>query len=455
MFLAHFHTALLVVYGLDLVLWFFTSFQENSGEWAVRLDRIAANYLRTWFVVDLVAVVQALYPEPKPKPTNAGPDPRPRPRPRPHAHTRPRPRACKSRPTPRTVPRPTPTPRREIIRARTPMHARSQNITSPSPRLMQVPWAVGPWGTPGLPSVPVLAMLKVLRLSHALSNQGIGSSLPMTSLGGVLMRFSRMFVGFFLLVHWFACTFYAVATITGEAEDPYLARLAALAPWERYVIELYNALSMMLGERMDGEPDARRAAVAMVAMLTGALVVAAVFGNVAVLITSINMSETRQQEKMDRINESMSTCRLPLELQAVIRQYYLYSWARHKESASSMFVEQRCQTLASAQCPSSAPTPPLKRRAPGVSVASPEGMILSGGDVLGRVPEPAAFSKLPIPCTAFDTFPAGRGPLSCAAPQGAPRALPRRAGRGAHLQAARRGRARNARALGQRRDLQP
>ena len=51
----------------------------------------------------------------------------------------------------------------------------------------------------------------------------------------------------------FACTFYAVATITGEAEDPYLARLAALAPWERYVIELYNALSMMLGERLDGE----------------------------------------------------------------------------------------------------------------------------------------------------------------------------------------------------------
>ena len=86
-FLPHFHTALLIVFGLDLVLWFFTSFQENSGEWAVRLDRIAANYLRTWFVVDLVAVVQALYPEPKPKPTNAGQDPRP------HAHMHARPQA--------------------------------------------------------------------------------------------------------------------------------------------------------------------------------------------------------------------------------------------------------------------------------------------------------------------------------------------------------------------------
>ena len=198
-----------------------------------------------------------------------------------------------------------------------------------------------------MPSVPVLAMLKVLRLSRALSTK-VGSSLGITSLGGILMRFSRMFVGMFLLVHWFACTFYAVECITGEVEDPYLVRLAALSPGERYVWELYNALSMMLGERLDGEPDARRAAVAMVAMLTGALVVAAVFGNVAVLITSINLPKTRLQEKMDRINESMKSCRLPIELQAVIRQYYLYSWARHKESASHMFVEQHGQTPASA-----------------------------------------------------------------------------------------------------------
>jgi len=233
----HFHSVLLGVYVLDLVSWFFVSFQEVTGAWAVAIRRIVANYLGTWFVVDLIAVV---------------------------------------------------------------------------------PWPLE-MITPGLPGVPWFAMIKVLRLSRVLSNK-VGSSFGITSLAGVLMRFGRMFIGVFLLVHWFACTFYAVANITGEEADPYLARLAELPPGERYVIEIYNALSMMLGERMDGEPDARRAAVAMVAMLTGALVVAAVFGNVAVLITSINMSKTRLQEKMDRINESMKSCRLPLELQAVIRQ---------------------------------------------------------------------------------------------------------------------------------------
>ena len=254
----YFHMVLLVAYGIDLVMWFFSSFQEHNGAWAITLRRIITNYLQTWFIVDLISVV---------------------------------------------------------------------------------PWPYGPWEATGVPRVPVLAMFKILRLSRALTTK-VGSSLGMTSLGGVLIRFTRMFVGMFLLVHWFACIFYAVGrTTSDESEDPHLARLAELHPGERYVIELYNALSMMLGERLNGEPHAPRAIVAMVAMLTGALVVAAVFGNVAVLITSINMSKTRLQEKMDRINESMKSCRIPLELQATIRQYYLYSWARHKESAGQMFVE--------------------------------------------------------------------------------------------------------------------
>ena len=172
--LTHFHTALLVVYGFDLVLWLFTAFEDDSGELAIKLDRIVANYLRTWLIVDLIAVV---------------------------------------------------------------------------------PWPLGA-SAPGLPRVPVFAMLKVLRLSRVLSNK-VGSSFGITSIAGVLMRFSRMFVGMFLLVHWFACTFYAVGCIYEEGtiyeEDSHLSRLAALAPGERYVMELYNALSMMLGERLDGE----------------------------------------------------------------------------------------------------------------------------------------------------------------------------------------------------------
>ena len=35
--LTHFHSVLLALYGLDLVLWCFVSFQEDSGEWAIAL----------------------------------------------------------------------------------------------------------------------------------------------------------------------------------------------------------------------------------------------------------------------------------------------------------------------------------------------------------------------------------------------------------------------------------
>ena len=88
--LSAFHTALLVVYGLDLCLWFFVSFQQETGAWAVTLDQIVRNYARTWLAVDLLAVV---------------------------------------------------------------------------------PWAVAPWAARGLPSVPALAMSKVLRLSRVLTPQ--------------------------------------------------------------------------------------------------------------------------------------------------------------------------------------------------------------------------------------------------------------------------------------------
>ena len=42
-----FHTVLLFVYGIDLCLWFFVSYQMHSGAWVFALDQIVANYCRS------------------------------------------------------------------------------------------------------------------------------------------------------------------------------------------------------------------------------------------------------------------------------------------------------------------------------------------------------------------------------------------------------------------------
>ena len=61
----HFHSVLLGVYGLDLVGWCFVSFQETSGTWAIAPRRIVANYLATWFIVDLIAVCRGRSERPR------------------------------------------------------------------------------------------------------------------------------------------------------------------------------------------------------------------------------------------------------------------------------------------------------------------------------------------------------------------------------------------------------
>ena len=149
-----------------------------------------------------------------------------------------------------------------------------------------VPWRFSP---------PPLSLVKVLRLSRVLTNK-VSSSLGMTSGLGLALRFVRMLVGIALLVHWISCLFFAVSPASSKGDG------SALEPSERYVLELYNAFSMMLGERLPiDEPNVAQSLVAMGAMLTGALVVATVFGNVAVLVSAINIHRTRLQGSMAKV----------------------------------------------------------------------------------------------------------------------------------------------------------
>ena len=97
----------------------------------------------------------------------------------------------------------------------------------------------------------------------------------------------------------------------------------------------------------------------------GALVLAALFGNVAMLVANFNLSRTRLQEKMDQVgdtpavtltvtrstsrgrryawrqvNESMKSAGLPVDLANSVRQFYIYSWARHKNTSANSYVQE-------------------------------------------------------------------------------------------------------------------
>ncbi|KAL3904614.1 MAG: hypothetical protein SGPRY_011219 [Prymnesium sp.] len=68
-----------------------------------------------------------------------------------------------------------------------------------------------------------------------------------------------------------------------------------------YVFDLYSSLCVLLGESLiQDDPTVGVQIVAMFTMLVGAVVLAAVFGNVAMLVANYNISKTQLMEKMEQ-----------------------------------------------------------------------------------------------------------------------------------------------------------
>jgi len=244
---------LIVFFGIDFVLCFFVS-EQNDGVWITSLRETSVLYVKTWFIIDFLAVF--------------------------------------------------------------PFDGFSSGGE-------------------------VLALFKVLRLFR------LGKLLKkkddvVTSNRAVAVRFFWMFLYVALLTHWFGCLLRVVQGLdvnpttldgSGEMLQPHWGRM--------FVRDWYASLCLLLGESLIYKPPSSQVAVvAMITMLVGALVVAALFGQVAMLVASFNISRTRLQEKMDQVNETMKTARLPMELQASVRQYYLYSWMRHKAMNSRTFIDE-------------------------------------------------------------------------------------------------------------------
>jgi len=184
----------------------------------------------------------------------------------------------------------------------------------------------------------VLSMSKVLRLLR-LGKLLKRSQNLVTSTRAVLSRFLRMLVFVLLLTHWFACLLRYVSPPLDQ--DVFFGEIAE--SWGMgglYVFDLYSSLCVLLGESLvHDNPTDEQKVIAIFTMLVGAVVLAAVFGNVAMLVANYNISKTRLIEKMEQVNESMKSCRLPKDLQMQIRQYYAYSWTRHKAINAQSFFD--------------------------------------------------------------------------------------------------------------------
>ncbi|KAF1325684.1 Voltage-gated ion channel, partial [Globisporangium splendens] len=106
---------------------------------------------------------------------------------------------------------------------------------------------------------------------------------------------------------------------------------------ERYAENFNDALQLLQGQGLETETAAQNV-FASFAVLLGSIMLAVVFGHVAMLVSNFNANSTNYQRKMESVFAVMSKLQLPALLRERIHQYYEHLW-REYESLDSELVK--------------------------------------------------------------------------------------------------------------------
>lgn len=157
-----------------------------------------------------------------------------------------------------------------------------------------------------------------------------------------LFRLTRLMLTIFCLVHVMCCAWYAVSrngwgATRFEDED---------GIWKRYSCSYYASLLMMMGE--DIQPTTTKEVLyCSLSIIFGAVVIAVIFGNVAILVANFYADSSRYHHKMESVFISMKHLRLPSALQDRIQLYYSYLWQQYHtlDGNTSAFVSELSTNL--------------------------------------------------------------------------------------------------------------
>jgi hypothetical protein len=82
-------------------------------------------------------------------------------------------------------------------------------------------------------------------------------------------------------------------------------------------------------------------------MFLGAAVYAWAFGTMTSIISRLNTTEVKYQEKMEQVNLFLDELHLPPKLRGRVRGYYAYKWQRHRSFEKNTVMEELPVSLSS------------------------------------------------------------------------------------------------------------
>ncbi|RLN96369.1 hypothetical protein BBJ28_00021562 [Nothophytophthora sp. Chile5] len=138
-----------------------------------------------------------------------------------------------------------------------------------------------------------------------------------------LLRIAGIVTVLIGIAHYIACI-WTVLLADGDDTD------APSMPWrDRYVASFYAALLLLQGEGVPAETVGQNL-FASLSVLVGSVVLAVVFGHVAILVSNFNANFTSYQRKMEAVFAMTAKLQLPAPLRERIHEYYEHLWHEYE-----------------------------------------------------------------------------------------------------------------------------
>ena len=162
---------------------------------------------------------------------------------------------------------------------------------------------------------------RIARLNRIINFMRAKNSVKLALRIGQLLFFLLMYV------HLVACAWWIIVSYDQNWVPPAdRSEIFDESENYQYWVAFYNSVLVLVGGDI-GPRTRLQSCFASFTIIFGALITAVMFGNMAVLMSNLNMRQTKFQEKQNAANTAMKNMRLPEKLQQTISDHMIYTEA--------------------------------------------------------------------------------------------------------------------------------
>jgi len=143
----------------------------------------------------------------------------------------------------------------------------------------------------------------------------------------LLLRICQLLFFLLMYVHLVACAWWIIVSYDQNWVPPAdQSQIFEAEATYKYWVSFYNSVMMLVGADV-GPRNRTQTCFASFLIIFGALITAVMFGNMAVLMSNLNLRQTKFQENQNAVNTAMKNMKLPEKLQQTISDYLIYTEA--------------------------------------------------------------------------------------------------------------------------------